>query len=415
MNFTTDNKSRSDLLAIAGESITLPVIMWIVSITFIIRDKTAQLPGVWYVYAFSLASMLIFLLFLKKERGITFIAVLSAAMFAAALGIFLYAYNGNISFAHVVGAVLISACAVFGTLNYCLTKQTLSRHIALFDVCVLAVIWLFLNFSVVKVSSFSVFLVIAILIIDMSGAAALRMSEGGMNEGIGKAFALSAVCSCAAAGVIFLLSMLLSRSGSAVQAVIDGVTAFFAMIWRGIEAFFRWLSQFFTYSGTEEAVLPEMPGMPGAETAAAEEVSIDPAIPAVIIGAAAAAAVIIIIFRLRKTRIKLKTASFGSVTVTKTKRTGGAWKNRWRGFLKKLAFKKNAFLYRNTPPGVLIWLEKKAKKEKRPRRAGESIREFIGRVAPGAQYEELTLDLEKAMYGGYEYTLSPAKCRKLRK
>lgn len=415
MQFASDNKSRSDILAIAGESLTLPVVMWIAAATLIVRDKTAPFPGVWMICVFCAVSMLVFLSVLKKERSITFLAILSAVMFAAALTALLSAYKGSIGFGYVLGAVLIAASAVFGTLNYCVTKQTLSRHISIFDVCVLAVIWVFLNLSVIKISALSLILIIAVLIIDMSGAAALRMSEGGMNEGVGKAFALSAVCSCAAAGVIFLLSMLLSGSGNAVQAVINAVTGFFTVIWHAIEAFFNWLSQFFTYGGPEEVLLPEMSAMEGAQEAVIEETSVDPLIPAVIVSAVLAALVVIIIFRLRKTRIKIKTTAYGSVTVTKTKRKKHAFGAKWCALLKKLIFKKNAFIYRNTPPGVLVWLEKKAKKEKQPRRAGESIREFIGRVAPGKEYEELTSDLERNLYGGRGYALSVSQCRRLKK
>ena len=409
-------KTKAEILALLGESITLPAILWVFGVTLIVKDKEHLIPGMYIALACAAFSMFLFLFVLKRPRSVVFLAVLSGALFAAVLTLHLLIYEGNAGFGYVLSSLLISATAVFSPLNYCLTKQTLLRHIGLLDVSVMALIWLFLNLSVIKIETLSVVLMIAVPVTDMAGTAALRMDEGGMNEGAGKAFLLAGAGAAVAAGIIFLLSKLLARSGNVTEAVFTGIRNFFAWIWSGIEAFFGWLSRFFVMPEAEEINLLPETGMTGAEEAALEEIRIDPLIPAVIAGAVIAAILILVIYKLRKLKLSVSMGKASeNVVISKTRRKAGFFREKWRVLLKKLKFRKDAFVYRNTPPGVLVYMEKKAVKKKTPRRSGESIREFISRIAPGENFKKLADDLERRYYGGEKFTLSSGDCRTLRK
>lgn len=409
-------KTRAELLALLGESLTIPAVLWVFAQTMIVRDKEHGIPGAYLAFAIVLVSMLVFFIILRKPRSVAFIAVISGILFAAGLTVHLYVYSGPIGFGYVLSSVLICASAVFATLNYCITKQTLNRHIALLDVSVMAVIWLFLNISVLNLNVYSIAAIAAVPVIDMAGAAALRMIDGGANEGAGKAFLLALVCAGGAAGIIFALSRLLSRSGNVVDAVVSAITGFFSMIWRGIAAFFTWLVSLFPAPETGEEV-----SLPGMETAGAfdveiEEVYIDPAIPAVILCIIIAVITVIIIYRLRKVRLTVSLSDpSGNAVIRKKSRKKGALSRKLQAVLEALRFVGNSFIYRNTPPGVLVYLEKKAKKAKQPRLYGESMREFICRAAPGKEFEALADDLDRRYYGGKEFLLTSGECRNLRK
>ena len=75
---------------------------------------------------------------------------------------------------------------------------------------------------------------------------------------------------------------------------------------------------------------------------------------------------------------------------------------------------------RNTPAGVLVWLDRRLKRRRRGRRPGETCRAFLDRAAaelPGCAQElgELARCLDQLYFGGGAPAFSPARASELRR
>jgi len=97
--------------------------------------------------------------------------------------------------------------------------------------------------------------------------------------------------------------------------------------------------------------------------------------------------------------------------VRKRNAMGRFLRDRYRAFL----FRLTALRYRNTPAGLLVRLERLAKRQGAPRAPGESPRAFLARMDKNGRLIPLSRALDESFYGGARTTLTAVQCRTLYK
>lgn len=408
-------KTKAELFAYFTECLAVSAIVWVAAVSFIMIDAETPPPGVLWVLLMTLAVSLFYIAILRRGTTVARLAVASLILAAGEVTAYIILYEGSISFPYVLTCLLWSGISVYVPMYFAMSRQLLARHITIIDVMIAALVWLVVFYSAIEPDTASAFLVIIVTVLTAAAAIGLRMSEEGMNEGIGKAFALAAASLAAAAGIIFLLVRLFSRSGAVTGAVLQGIRMFFLEIFGLVRKLLEWLASFASPSeaGTPTEMMPQAGPDPAAEVM--EEIPINPVIPALIIGAAAAVTAILILRKIAKNRVSWMARIGGADSGVRTRRKRGLFAGKWKDFITGLKFRIRSLIERNTPPGVLVWLERRASKKKIPRQKGESIREFIFRLAPDGTLDLLAEDLEKRFYGGSDYSLSSGKCRSIRK
>ena len=235
-------KTKAELFAFFGECLAAVSIIWIFAASFVMIDEKTPPPGVWYALLMTLAAALVFVLILRRGVTTAVLAVVSAILSAGEITALILLYNDSITFRYVLTTVLLSGVSVFVTMYLAMAKQTLAKHLTFIDVMIGSLVWLVVFHTAARSDGQSTLCIIAVTIMNVAAAIGLRMSEEGMNEGIGKAFALAAASSGAAAAIIFLLVKLFSRSGNVTGAVLDGIKTFFVKAGALLERFMDWLA-----------------------------------------------------------------------------------------------------------------------------------------------------------------------------
>lgn len=408
-------RTKAGIFALAGETLSIGAIMWTVAATLLLKDAEKPIQGMAFTLILTAACLCVYLIMLRKEIRIPVLAAGSAALFAGNIAAYLISYKGEIFVGFVLAIILVSAITVFVPLYYCIREQPLTKHLIFIDAMLLTLIWLFLFYPVTNMEKLSLALAVIVTLADVGGAICLRMSEGGMNEGVGKAFALSMGAAAVTAGAVFFLVKLFSRSSHVTETVLSGIRAFFLKLWEIFSAFADWIARLIGPQETQE-MIPDAAMEMGSleEEAVLSETYMSPVPFLVILAAAAVILAVFLIHRFRKNRMALHVGNYGAVKVVrqkKKKKTVPLWK-KWAD---KLIFIKNAVLYRNTPRGLLVWLERSAQRNKAPRGRGESVREFLFRISPDGTLSVLADELDAAFYGGKTGGLSSGDCRKIRK
>lgn len=408
-------KTKAELFACFGECLAASSLIWLAGISFIMIDAEVPLPGVWWSLLMTIAAASVYILILRRGTTVRVLAAVSVILLAGEITALLFLYKDNISFGYVITSILMACVSVYVSMYLCIKKQILSRHMSFIDIMIGVLVWLTVFYTARGGNTYSTLCIIAVTVMNVAAAIGLRMSEGGTDEGVGKAFALAAVSSAAAAAVIYFLVRLFSRSGAVTGAVLNGIRDFFIGIGKLIGRFIDWLASFISEPDME-AVPDAMPqtGMESGDISF-EEVSVNPVIPAVIIGAVIVLIAVWIVRKTAREKVSLSLKISGEGTAVRSRKKKGLFAKKWRKFIENMRFRWRAFVERDTSPGLLVWLERKALKKKMPRSDGESIREFTLRLAPDGTLEALTSDLEKKLYGASEYDLSAKECRSIRK
>ena len=407
-------KTKAQLFALAGETLSAVMAFRILAFVFFKRNQNI-LPSPFWVILFAAVSLVVFIILLRKERSLPVTAITAAALFAAHIAAHAVIYTGQTTFGYVVYIIIQSGLSVFFPLYHCLHEQTVTVHLTVMDVYLLALGWMFLTAESLGTDTASVICAAAVLVIDVSGAIGLRMSDGGTDEGTGKAFALAFVSAGIVAAAVALLISLFSRSAGVTDAIVNGIKAAAAALWRIIEAFIEWLASFLSPPEPGEIDIEALPSGIGGQEEVIMANEIDPTIIFIIIGIAAAVTAVIIVIKFRRNKAGISFSGGTRLSIVRSRKKKGAAGRKLAGILDEIRFRWNAFINRNTPPGVLAWLEKKADKAKTKRQSGESIREFAGRMAPAGELEPLVNDMEQCLYCTGTYLLSAAECRKLKK
>lgn len=184
----------------------------------------------------------------------------------------------------------------------------------------------------------------------------------------------------------------------------EAVKAALLWIYRQIEGFMLWLSQFFD-PGEMEAIGAEQQGGLAPPDAAEEEVGPVPSWLYYVLAGLGAALLGYIVFRLRHVRVG-KLHIRRAVVLTELRRESGLKKalaELWAKLISALRFKWNCLSRRRTAPGLLVWCERKVDASLR-RKADESGESFLRRAGQsygdelGKALDELALLVERSFY-----------------
>lgn len=407
-------KDKTGFLAALSDSLCWVCVYWIVASTMIMSGRGRMLGLFWFVL-WTVLSALVFVRVLARPRG--FNTMFACGVAAAAVGLVLFlvlsstAVTGLYVFTLTVGAGMAAGLPIY----YLVKRPTVHGHLTCIDVLLLAFAWLLLAQAGQGVRPGAAALTAAVLVVAVGAAVGLRMGPESGAEGA-KAMVVALVSAAILALLVLGLIALFSRSGALTGSVVNAVGEAFRAVGRAIGTLAERFAALFTPLDTQTVVSPVENAVTATYTeTAAQEASGEVSIWLKLLLAAAILAAVAAVMRvLRKTKLTLdaQTSSAGQPVHTDSVRA--AAKQRWRARLRGLQFRITAYLRRDTPPGVLIYAERRAARQKRGRKTGETARQFLHRFAPDGALDALADDLDRRWYGKRKYTLTAAECRLLR-
>ena len=186
-----------------------------------------------------------------------------------------------------------------------------------------------------------------------------------------------------------------------------------------LDRFFRWLFSLFPAPETGSLNLPDPISAAGGP--AGEAVQSSDAVLYVLAGLVLLAGAGAILWALRRGGSRTRShppVRRGRVVDRRSPRDTLAML--WSRLADRVRFQLTYLARRNTPAGVLVWLDRRLKRRRRGRRPGETCRAFLDRAAaelPGCAQElgELARCLDQLYFGGGAPAFSPARASELRR
>ncbi len=407
-------KDRTGILAALSDSLCCVCVYWIVASTMIMAGRGWTLGLGWPLLWTGLCTAA-FSRLLRRPRSFNLMMALAAAAGCAALALFIAVSGVRMTGLHVftlaVGAGMASALPMY----YLVRRPSLHGHLSCLDVLLLAFAWLLLYQAGRDGADGSGLLTAAVLIVAAGAAVGLRMGSESGAEGA-KAMLVALASSAVLALAVAALIALMSRSGALTGSVVHAVGRFFRWLGGGLSSLAARFAALFEPQETDVIAAPVEGVAPaivseGTEAAASGGA---PVWPGIVLAILLLAGVILAARRLCRVRITLGAENVSAGQDVRTGYIRGAARRRWQALCRALRFRAEAFMKRDTPPGLLVYVQRRAARKKQGRRAGETAREFLRRAAPDGTFDGLADDLERRWYGGGGYTLTPAQCRALR-
>lgn len=392
-------------------------VYWLIAAVLILGSRGWDIGLFWFLAAAAVSAGF-FELFLKKARPVPLLAVVTGLLGAAFLAFFIVWTQVKLSFLHIFVMTVGAGMSVGMPLYGCLKRPSVHQQLTYLDVTILAFIVLLLCGEYLGIGSETNLLFVLVLLMDAAAAVGLRMRDGGDGRSARKATLVALACAGLLALAVLGLVSLFSRSGGLTGSILGGLAAAFGAVGQVLTRFFTWLTGLFYRPETSETLIldPSAVELGPIEGTAQRELVIPPWVTAVLLALVALAALFAVILFFRKVKTAGgKAAAVSAATPARVSRVSGALKERWQAFLKKLRFGWQALCRRNSPAGLLVWLERQGKKARKGRRPEETMRQFIERMAPDGRLSPLADALDMEYYGGKEGCLSPAQCRALRR
>lgn len=410
-------RDRAGFFAGCADALTEMCAYYVVAGILIMSRCGWGLHLFWILLCTVLCSV-IFSLLLRKPRGVPLLTVVTGVLFAVVLAVFILASKTPMKFGYVFVLAVGAGMAAGIPLNYAINRPLMHKHLMRLDGLILALTGLLLCHKVLGIDVGTVALVVAVLFMDAAAAVGLRMTEGGTGD-TQNAFKAVLVALGGAVGLAALIGALValfSRSGTVTGTVLRSIGAFFRTIGKGLEAVFRWLSGLISVKRDYGQLTLEEPGtIPEMEQMAARpELNFDPAILGILLCVLLAAAVVFLLIYLRKKTVVRGTKSVAASSHTVIRRKSGTFGAWWERLKAAIRFRWTVFVHRNTPGGVLVYAERRARKRRVPRQKGESMRQFLQRMDKSGGLEPLANALEQEYYGGLGRTMSARSCREMR-
>lgn len=407
-------KDRVGFLAGCADAMT-DICCFYLAAAFVLSDRWGLHVG-WMLLCTAVCSFVL-TLFLQKQRPVPLLAAVAAVLFGASLTVFIVKSVTPMTLGYVIFLVIGAGIAMGCTMNYVLRRPSLIKHLTHLDTILLALMMVVLCREALEIPYSTIFCILAVVLLNGAAVIGLRMTEGAADTKNALKASLVALGGVVAMiGVIAILVAVFSRSGGVTEAVLQWLGDVLRAIGSAIQRFIEWLA-----SGVQ---VEEIYSDPMAEAVSviteAEQMaiwktlSVNPVIPAVVVAVLAVIAVIRLVFHLRKSSISrgTKTAMVSSYGVMR--RSSGMWRTLWARFKRRLCFFGAAFVYRNSPGGVLIYLEWRAKRCRMSRKKGESMRTFVQRLDPTGGLGSLADALDREYYGRQGISMSARECRQTR-
>lgn len=405
--------------AVAADTAILDALF--VSFSYV-ENQAFQSPGLPLWLLCALGCYAVNLLFLRRPRALPALAVLNLGLFAATLLILLRfsaILGGPVSAVFFVG---FAAITLGRGLYFAFAPVGLGAHLIHGDILSLALFWLALSAEAALLERpWYLALQLGVLLLNLLCAVALRV--GGTQNGqvlVGAPAAGAFLSAGLLGGMLLLLyalaHLLAGHSRSAVQTAADGLSAALHALWDAVNSFFAWLFSLFPSPQEVPAEPPDLlpPDGISPEITVQGPADLRPLyllggllLAALLLGAAA------LLFRFRHSRSSLSAGGTASRSSVRRSRKKGALRRRLSAWRFRLHFRLLAFRRRNTPPGVLVWLERRMKRAGAPRLSGETPRAFLSRLP--MDFSALADALDRLYYGDGDAVLPPAVCRALRR
>lgn len=367
------------------------------------------------------ACAFVFAWLLKKPRSTPLLTAVTGGLVAASLGLYLLVSTTPAKFGYIFLLCVGAGMAAGMPLYFCLHRPQVMKHLNYLEVLILAVLGLLLTRQALGIDGLTAALMIAVLLLDAAAAVGLRMSDGDAADGR-NAFKASLVALAAAgilALVIALFVMLFSRSGGLTDSVLHGLGAFFAAIGGGIERAFERLAKLLYREEEYDAALLDTAPPSIAESELENGgmgLSVNTTALGIVLVVLVIAAAVAVAILLRKRRAVRDTGLIAAAPESAAvRRSGGTLDALWQRLKEVLRFRWTAFVRRDTPAGVLVFLERRARRVHAPRQTGESMRAFLMRMDPSGGMDDLADALDREYYGGGGGALGAKRCRELRR
>lgn len=407
-------KDKTGFFAALSDSLCCVCVYWVVASTMIMAGRGWTL-GLFWPLLWTVLCALVFARMLATPRG--FNAMLTYGAVAAALGLGLFIALSGVSmtalhvFTLAVGAGMAAGLPIY----YLVKRPTVHGHLTCIDVLLLAFAWLLLAQAGQGVQVGAAALTAAVLVLAVGAAVGLRMGAESGAEGT-KAMAVALGAAAVLTLVVLALIALFSRSGALTGSIVGAIGEALRSVGRFIGSLAERFAALFDPIETETVAIPVEGDAAGiyaetAEVTAAGEMSVWVKLIAVALVVAAVAAVMLI---LRKTKLTVEAETVPEGQNVRTHSLRQSARTRWAAWMRALNFRITAHLRRDTPPGVLVYAERHAARQKKARRSGETARQFLHRLAPDGALDALADDLDRRWYGKRKYTLTAAECRALR-
>lgn len=406
-------KDKTGFFAALSDSLCCVCVYWVIASTMIMADRGWTM-GLFWPLCWAALCTAAFARVLTKPRGFNAMFLLAAGAAALALALFIAVSVVRMTALHVftlaVGAGMASGLPMY----YLVKRPTVHSHLTCLDVLLLAFAWLLLTQAGRGVQSGAAFFVAAVLVLAVGAAVGLRMGSDSGAEG-SRAMMVALGAAALMALCVMGLIALFSRSGELTGSVVRTVGDFFRWIGGGVGWLMERFASLFKPQELDAMVLEGT--MPDTVIEAQTDASaaLDGSVwPVIVLAALIVGFVAVVMTILRKTKLTLGTEATGGEAAVRGGSIRSAARERWRAWLRALRFRLTALLRRDTPPGVLVSVERMAARRKQGRERGETMRQFLRRMAPDGTLDELADDLDRHWYGSRKYTLTQAQCRALR-
>ena len=380
-----------------------PLIFYALYATYYMRLREAfprlALP------VFCLAMALVYLgnaLLLRRGPALPVLAALNVLLCGGALAAVL-----ALSSLHALGQTFFAAALVIGgcviSVYTAFSPVSVPKLLTECDVTALACAWMCLLEAGGTVTASELLYYPAALLLVLGSLLALR-TFGSSRDVVYGSRLQGAVLSLTLLGVIggalyLFIRFLSGTSRTVAAALIRGVTAGLTALWNLLDRFFTWLAGFWTVEEDPAAVPTQDVMGQGAVTEELAAVELDPRIfivLGIILTAAVACVLLVLLFRMRHKRLRLEMPELRREKAAGGRRTG-ALGRRCRELWFRIRFRVVFFFRRDTPAGMLVWLERWGARYDFPRGPGETHRSYLARLGslPAVEGGEISARLSE--------------------
>ena len=388
-----------------------------------LRVETGELvfPAlpVWCVCLLSCYGLLCLLLRRPRTARLLILTCLGFFLVQVALAFALYGlFAGATGLIFTLGMWMV---AYYHAYSLALKPPGPEKIMTFFEICVLVLLFSLLYCSVQRIAFVCALPSAVAAVLALVGLIARRTASGrgktGASRGAGTVFG---VLGAFALGALLLAGAAAGAVKTLATAVWKAFTGAMAFLGRCVTALLDWLVSLVP-EGEAETLPPEaIPGNVPGEMPPTEQLVDHSLILYGLLALVALAILVVLIWRILRGGELQRRLSIGGGRVTR-RRTGmgkalSRWLHRLRG---QLLFHLHRVLRRNTAPGLFVWLERRNAIHRKGRRAGESCREYLLRLAPDYPEAEAALrtlaeDLDE-YYFGHGSRLTKREIRALRK
>lgn len=409
---------RTGFLAVCADSLTEMCLYYAAGGILIMGSR-------WGVHLFWLllwaaVCAAVFALVLKRARPASALVVLTAALFLAGFGLFWMTSDTPMRFGYglvlTVGAGMAAGLPLYFTLH----RPKITSHLAQLDILIAGLLLLLLTKDVMGIDDGTVVLAAAVVFLDIAAAVGLRMTEDGSaaDRDVTRASLTALAAALVTSLIVWLLSMLFSRSGAVTGGLLHAIGSLFAAMGSGLESILARIAALFARQEHYEAIDPGevMPSLADAELSdTGMALSVNTTAVTIVLCVLAAAIFTAAVLLLRHRRISRAADISLTASSSQIIRTGGTAGILWQQLRQAVTFRWTAFKNRATPAGLLVILERSAKRARCPREKGETMRSFLTRIDPSGGLDTLADALDRQYYGMADSGLSRSDCRALRR